>query len=162
SQRRPAPETQAATTMWTVLALASLEKPAEAVTRSRDQGLAWIKKNAKPGQSNESLLLCLLIEHQFGESARALDLRQELLAKQNPDGGWSWLHGEASDAFATGQSLYALGYTGLPADDPALVRARTFLVKSQRPDGSWYVPTTKKNKPKDNEGLASYWGSAWA
>jgi squalene-hopene/tetraprenyl-beta-curcumene cyclase len=162
SQRRPAPETVAATTMWTVLALTSLNKPGEAVTRSRDQALAWVKKNAKPGQSNESLLLCYLLERQFGEPARAVELRKELIGKQNADGGWSWLHGEASDAFATGQTLYALSYAGLPAAEPALVRARTFLVSSQRPDGSWYVPTTKKNKQKDNEGLASYWGSAWA
>jgi squalene-hopene/tetraprenyl-beta-curcumene cyclase len=162
SQRRAAPETVAATTMWTVLALASLDKPGEAVTRSRDQALAWVKKNAKPGQSNESLLLCYLMERQFGEPARALELRKELLGKQHADGGWSWLNDEASDAFATGQTLYALSYAGLPDDEPALVRARTFLVTSQRPDGSWYVPTTKKNKQKDNEGLASLWGSAWA
>jgi squalene-hopene/tetraprenyl-beta-curcumene cyclase len=162
SQRRPAGETQAATTMWTALAVASLEKPSEAIIRSRDQALAWIRKHAKPGESNESLLLCFLIEHRFGEPVRALDLRKQLLEKQNADGGWSWLRGEASDAFATGQSLYALSYADLRADDPALVRARTFLIKNQRPDGSWYVPTTKKNKQKDNEGLSSYWGSAWA
>lgn len=162
SQRRPASETQAVTTMRTLLALASLDKPDETVTRSRDQALAWVKNNAKPGQSSESLLLCLLIEQNFGAPARALDLRKQLLAKQNADGGWSWLFGEASDAFATGQSLYALSYAGLPADDPAVGRAWTFLVKTQRPDGSWYVPTTKKGKQKDNEGLSSYWGSAWA
>ena len=46
-----------------------------------------------------------------------------------------------SDAFATGQTLYALNQSGLRADDAVVRRATTYLVKSQQADVSWSVPS---------------------
>jgi len=44
-----------------------------------------------------------------GESARKLQpLAKALLGEQHGDGGWSQLPGMKSDAYATGQALYAL------------------------------------------------------
>ena len=41
-----------------------------------------------------------------------------------------------SDAFATGQAIWALNTAGIKSDDLHL-RGRAFLVATQRKDGSW-------------------------
>src|SRR6266581_8888374 len=83
---------------------------------------------------------------------------KELRSRQNADGGWSWANSGPSDAFATGQALFALSWHA--GEDPDAARAATYLMEKQRPDGSWYSPT-RKPKTKDNP-IAIYWGSAWA
>lgn len=161
AQRRPAVETQAVTAMWAVLALSSLENPDEPQRQARQRALNWLK-NVKPGISAESLLLHMLVEKDQANQERAQELLQELLQRQNSDGGWSWLKGEQSDALATGMVLYALEIMNLKQSHAALQAACTFLARTQREDGSWYVPTTKKSKKEDNDGMSSYWGTAWA
>jgi hypothetical protein len=65
-----------------------------------------------------------------------------------------------SEAFATGQSLYALGRAGVDGKDAAFQRAWAFLAATQKPGGSWQLPSRKPNV-KDNP-IAVYWGTAWA
>src|SRR5262245_34056070 len=158
-QRRPGRETDEVSTAWTVLALLSVEKPSDAVLESLERARAWLK-NVRPGKSTESLLVYLLLER-FCETGPAKGYLQELFDRQNADGGWGWLTGEASDAFATGQTLYALSFAGLAKDHPAIRRAQAYLVKTQRADGAWFVPTTKSKK-NEKPIMATYWGTAWA
>ncbi len=122
----------------------------------------------EPGHSNEALVLQLLVQQKFGTPERSAALLKQLWDEQNPDGGWSWMRGEKkSDAFATGQSLYALGSVGVPVASEAIERARSYLVQTQQPDGSWTVyPDGFNDAP--NEGrlkrtapIWTYWGSAW-
>lgn len=150
SQRRPKDETDEASTRWVLHALQTLGPEDEARKEAREKSEAWLAGRA-PGQSNESLALAVLL-------SRSEPLLKELLARQNEDGGWSWMKGEASDALATGQTLYVLGQLGTAADP--IARARGFLVRTQKEDGSWKVPSTKA-KPKDDS-ISSYWGTAWA
>ena len=77
----------------------------------------------------------------------------ELLALQRPDGGWSQTVPELkSDAFATGQTLYALSLVGLTAERPAIKRGMDFLVATQKPDGSW--PMISRSTPDGSPGSA--------
>ena len=63
-------------------------------------------------------------------------------AEQRADGGWSQLPGIASDAYATGQALVALHEAGgVSVHDQAYRRGVSFLLKTQREDGSWLVQT---------------------
>lgn len=65
-----------------------------------------------------------------------------LIAEQRPDGGWSQLPALASDAYATGQALFALAESGVLAPaSPAYRRGVQFLLNTQLADGSWYVQT---------------------
>jgi hypothetical protein len=65
-----------------------------------------------------------------------------LLQEQRPDGGWAQLSTLPSDAYATGQVLFALHQAGgLAVDHPAYRRGVDFLLKTQRADGSWFVAT---------------------
>jgi ankyrin repeat protein len=65
-----------------------------------------------------------------------------LLHEQRGDGGWAQLPTLKSDAYATGQVLVALREGGgLAVDHEAYRRGVEFLLKTQRADGSWFVPT---------------------
>jgi hypothetical protein len=71
----------------------------------------------------------------------------------------------ASDAWATGQALYALAHAGVKPDDAAVARGQAFLVKTQREDGSW--PMTSRPTAPGGKGARSLIpitgaGSAWA
>jgi hypothetical protein len=151
SQRRPRAETDEATTRWVVLSLQSLGPEDEARRAAREKAIAWLAEK-KPGKSIEPLALALVM-------SQSESLLKELLSRQNSDGGWGWLSGEASDALATGQVLYALSLAGAKSDE-TIRRAWNFLVTTQGADGSWQVPSTKP-KSKDLS-MAAYWGTAWA
>ena len=66
---------------------------------------------------------------------------KEVLAAQRTDGGWSDLPSMESNAYATGQALFALHSAGLPPSDTAYERGVRLLLKKQQQDGSWYVRT---------------------
>jgi Squalene-hopene cyclase N-terminal domain len=152
----PAAEADEATTLWTALALPDGAKGGKA---SRDRALAWLKK-AKPGPGHDSAALRLAVAQRFGDPAPARTLKDQLLARQNPDGGWNWSKKKAaSDAFATGESLYALSLAGVQGDAPAVRNAWKFLVTTQQPDGSWRSST---RKPNGGSEISTYWASAWA
>lgn len=146
------------TTTWAAFAL-SQAKSKEGL----DRALAFLKK-AKPGETSEWLAVRLLAAGAAGGLEPVESLRKDLVGRQNADGGWSWRKGGASDAFATGQALYALD-----AADPAVPKARAFLVGAQGADGSWAVPPEPFTKPgatpaqlEKLEPIFRYWGSAWA
>jgi hypothetical protein len=72
---------------------------------------------------------------------------------QRADGGWSQAVPEPrSDAFATGQTLYALAAAGLTADRAEVRRGIDFLVATQGPDGTW--PMTARATPDGSPGGA--------
>ncbi|OAI55175.1 hypothetical protein AYO44_00230 [Planctomycetaceae bacterium SCGC AG-212-F19] len=176
------------TTMWALLALAGRDsKPApdpakasgqglgaplakqmkkidDATPKARDKALAFLKQ-VKPEDTTEALLLRVLVERKFGAAERADELRQDLLARQNPDGGWSYrTDDKESNAFATGQVLYALGIEGV-TETPVIGKAWKYLLTTQQKDGNWAV-TTNQVRPKSNGAKAdhvyTYWGTAWA
>lgn len=107
-----------------------------------------------------------------GESPdRLQSLAKPLLAQQHLEGGWSQLPAGKSDAFATGQAVYALNVgAGIPNSDPAIDRARRYLLQTQLEDGTWHVrrrtfpfqPTMKSGFPHGRDGWISAAASSWA
>jgi ankyrin repeat protein len=94
-----------------------------------------------------------------------------LRAEQRPDGGWAQLAALQSDAYATGQALYALRTAGgLPITDPVYQRGVRFLLRTQDEDGSWFV--NKRALPINNyfnagfphgeSQYSSFNGTCWA
>src|SRR5260370_4667244 len=74
---------------------------------------------------------------------------EELRAEQRPDGGWPQTPALQSDAYATGQALYALHVAGgVPVTDPVYQRGIQFLLRTQDKDGSWFV--NKRAIPANN------------
>ncbi|MGZ3458909.1 MAG: Ig-like domain-containing protein, partial [Archangium sp.] len=66
----------------------------------------------------------------------SLRLQRLLLERQNRDGGWGLEKGQ-SDAFATGQTVYALKLAGYSDADAPLSRAMRYLVQHQDASGAW-------------------------
>jgi Prenyltransferase and squalene oxidase repeat len=67
---------------------------------------------------------------------------QKLNGLQNKDGGWSQLPTMQSDAYATGQVLYALSQSGLAIiEDPAYQKGIAWLLRTQDKTGAWIVKT---------------------
>jgi hypothetical protein len=166
AQKRPAKERLEIITSWAMLGLASANDD-ERTAKARERALEGLK-SAQAGASTESLVLRILIEHRYADAHAVDGLLQDLLAGQNEDGGWNWLRDvKTSDAFATGQALYVLGTVGIDADNAAVRRARSFLLQTQRENGSWLVKSIgisngKPEKIAERDGIYSYWGTAWA
>jgi len=70
---------------------------------------------------------------------------QDLLREQGPEGGWAQKPGMKSDAYATGSALVALHEVGGPSDQHTWwQRGVGYLLRTQKPDGSWQVETRAK------------------
>ena len=157
-QKRPPRETDEATTMWTLLALQADGSPAA----NQKQAGRWLK-DAKPGRSTEWWVVRALLAKQSNRRKQAAKAVAKLLETQNEDGGWGWLLGAKSDALGTGFALHALGRVSDPtAHASAIRKAQAFLATTQRADGSWEVPSTKKANNEEPEPTSIYWGTAWA
>src|SRR5262245_24162504 len=132
---------------------------------ARDKAVKWLAET-KTDDDPQSIALRLILWKRLGRPAEELaPLVQRIKERQNADGGWSQAKDMASDGWATGQALYALARAGLQPDAPALTRGQAFLIKTQRPDGSW--PMTSRPIKAGGEGAKSLIpitgaGSAWA
>ena len=61
---------------------------------------------------------------------------------QRPDGGWNQLPEMRSDAYATGQALYALNVAGkMAVMNSAFQKGVDYLLRTQAADGTWHVQT---------------------
>jgi N-acyl-D-amino-acid deacylase len=69
-------------------------------------------------------------------------LAEPILAKQRPDGGFAQRDGFASEAYATGMTLWTLANSGVVQPNQEVYRKGVkFLLATQNSDGSWHVPS---------------------
>src|SRR5439155_472973 len=130
----------------TALATLALVNGGEETSRIRDSGFDWMANHKTDGDP-QSVAMRLVVWAKLGRPADAWrPLARQIIEAQNEDGGWSQAKGMLSDAWATGQAIYALSLAGLKPGEPALIHARDFLIKTQRPDGSWPM-TSRPGKP---------------
>jgi ankyrin repeat protein len=106
-----------------------------------DAASTWLR--AATARTTEERAFQLLGLHWSRSSRTQIDqVGRALLAEQRTDGGWSQLPTLASDAYATGQALYALAESGaMSPTSPAYQRGVDYLRKTQLGDGSWFVRT---------------------
>jgi hypothetical protein len=131
----------------------------------RDKGIKWLA-GTKTDNDPQSIAMRLVLWTRLGRPSNEWQpLVQLIKQRQNSDGGWSQTKEMASDAWATGQALYALAHARVKADDPVIDRGHTFLIKTQREDGSW--PMTSRPVKPGGQGSNSLIpitgaGTAWA
>ncbi|MFN0198515.1 MAG: prenyltransferase/squalene oxidase repeat-containing protein, partial [Planctomycetaceae bacterium] len=169
AKNRPPPffESDEVATQLTYIALGR-DIPAEgdertAIVESRKKAADWLA-TITPEETTQSSALNLLINVQAGQPPETIQpLIEKFIGKQNEDGGWGQLDDRASDAYATGQALYALNLAGVKPDRQEIQRAVEFLVKTQNEDGSW--PMTRRGHPGVTPGPfvvpLTYFGSVW-
>jgi ankyrin repeat protein len=110
-----------------------------------------------------------------GDHAAADRLAGELKATQRTDGGWASLDGRPSDAYSTGEALWALhNAAGIPTSDAVWKRGIDYLLRTQAPDGSWHVmsrlhppapvspPYFETGHPYAHDQFISTMGESWA
>lgn len=103
------------------------------------RAVSFLRKTEGHGTQDEAFRI-LGLKWAGAPAAELSRLSQQLVAAQKPDGGWSQLPAMKSDAYATGQALYALHYgAGISASHEAYRKGVDFLLRTQLEDGSWYV-----------------------
>jgi squalene-hopene/tetraprenyl-beta-curcumene cyclase len=154
----------------TTLALLALSAPnapdmGEGGKAARERGLKWLR-DAKPDGELQAAALRLILWRRLGLPAGEWEpLVKKIRSAQNPDGGYSQVPKAKSDAYATGQALYALAEAGAKPDDEAVRKAQSFLAKTQREDGGWAMVSRaimRDGKPPKNLEPITHAGSAWA
>src|SRR5690606_31617631 len=85
----------------------------------------------------------LLGLHWAGSDKRKIQqVAKQLIALQRAGGSWGQRPELQSDAYATGQALWALREgSGMGGADPIYKRGVQYLLKTQKSDGSWHVRT---------------------
>lgn len=150
---RPPSEASVFTTSYVAirgLAVFGTPEQAERIAARREKLRAWLAKST--AQDNEDRVFRLLALKAASADAKEIESAvKELTDKQREDGGFAQLDtGEPewatqSDAYATGSALVALHQAGdLCTDDPVYQRGLRFLLKTQKDDGSWHVPSRSK------------------
>jgi hypothetical protein len=137
----------------------------ESAIAARDKGVRWLEET-KTDDDPQSIAMRLVLWQRLGRPASEWEpLVERIQSRQNADGGWSQTPEMTSDAWATGQALYALAHAGIKPADSTVQRAQAFLIKLQRDDGSW--PMTSRPTKPGGAGSNSLIpitgaGSAWA
>ncbi|MDQ6758494.1 MAG: ankyrin repeat domain-containing protein, partial [Acidobacteriota bacterium] len=130
---------------------------------------AWLSA-AEPRTTEDRNMQLLGLQWAGTDAASLSRMTRELIALQRRDGGWAQTRDLTSDAYATGQTLYALSSSGLPATDAAYRRGLAYLLKTQLDDGSWHVasrapkfqPYFQSGFPHDHDQWISSAATAWA
>jgi ankyrin repeat protein len=142
----------------------------DAVTsRARD----WLAA-ARPQSTEDAAFRLIGLAWAGASSNEVRAAGKDLFERQRPDGGWPQLPGYVSDAYSTGEALYALREAEIPVADPAWQKGLRFLISTQARDGTWHVrtrmispatvspPYFNTGFPYGKDEFLSYAGSCWA
>ena len=135
-----------------------------------ERATKWLVSQ-RPRFTEERVFQLLGLAWANADSPEVRRLAAELVAEQRGDGGWGQLATLPSDAYATGQALYALNQaSGMPTARPEYKRGVAFLRESQLEDGSWLVKTRavaiqpyfESGFPHGKDQFISAAGTCWA
>jgi N-acyl-D-amino-acid deacylase len=132
----------------------------------------WLA-SISPVSTEESAMRLMGLAWAGANSNQLTRAASDLLRRQLPDGGWPQLPDRKGDAYATGQTLVALNQAAnITNKNAAFRRGINFLLKTQKPDGTWLVETRRTSNPGlpyfesgfpyGKHQFISYAGTAWA
>jgi hypothetical protein len=134
------------------------------------RAVAWLAQ-AQPSTTQQRAFHLMGLAWANTAPATVERAARDLAATQREDGGWKQLPGMDSDAYATGQTLYALNVAGkMGASDPVYQKGVRYLLRAQAADGSWHVKTRSiwiqpyfdSGFPYEQDQWISAAGTAWA
>jgi ankyrin repeat protein/mono/diheme cytochrome c family protein len=137
-----------------------------AITRARKY-----LTSANPRSFNQQVSQVLGLSRSGLSPQRLKSKTDTLISLQQADGGWAPLKGLSSDAWATGQALVALLIASdTPTHSKVIQSGLRFLLRTQFPDGSWYVksrawpfqPHFESGFPHGKDQWISAGATAWA
>lgn len=134
------------------------------------KAVAWLER-AHPKTTQDRAFHALALTWANGGAESVRRSVRALVGMQRIDGGWSQITGMDSDAYATGQVLFALSVAGkMSASDPVFQKGIDFLLRTQAADGTWHVksrsiwlqPYFESGFPYGRDQFISTAGTAWA
>jgi hypothetical protein len=160
------------TTALAIYSLRNFSPAAEKAETDKDlaRAAAWLEK-AQPATTQERAFHLLGLAWANASRAATDRAAHALAAAQREDGGWNQLPGMGSDAYATGQALYALNASGkMSPGDAVYQKGIRYLLRAQAGDGSWHVMTRSiwvqpyfdSGFPYAHDQWISAAGTAWA
>jgi hypothetical protein len=169
--RAPIQDGDLSRTAQAMFALAMYPTPARKaeIASSLNRAAEWLSKQTPI--STEERVMQLLALQWAGRPPSASDARvKALIAQQRPDGGWPQTPNLVSDAYGTGQALYALHQLKVPETNAAVQKGIAFLLRTQAEDGTWHVksrampiqPYFQSGFPYEHDQWISYSATAWA
>jgi hypothetical protein len=130
----------------------------------------WLQA-AKPVTTEDRNMQLMGLSWAGASSSVLKPLAKAILAQQQRDGSWIQHEGLVPDAYATGESLYALAMSGqIRTSSAAWKRGVEFLLNTQHADGSWFVASHSARIqayfdggfPYGHDQWISNWGTSWA
>jgi ankyrin repeat protein len=170
TQRPPIEYSEISETAYAIRALRSYASPGRKaeidrrIARARD----WLM-SVVPQHTEERVMQVLGLR--WADAKPPREMAEALIQAQRPDGGWAQRADFLSDAYATGEVLYALNQAcGIPITHPVFRRGTEYLLGTQYKDGSWYVrsrsvkfqPYFDSSFPFEHDQWISAAGTAWA
>ena len=131
------------TTAMTVKALKVYSREIEQADTQKRLALAakWLEAG-KPHNTQERAFHLLGLKWSGGDGGVIKKAVKSLAATQRADGGFPQLPAMGSDAYATGQALYALHLAGgMDTSGAVYQEGVRYLLRTQAADGSWHVKT---------------------
>jgi len=170
--RAPMEEGSIARTALTLRALQVYGTPAlkaefaARIVRARDYLL-----KARARTTDEAAMQIAGLHWAGGDDVKVRALARTLIAAQRTDGGWAQNPNLATDAYATGETLWALQQVGaVKPTDAVYQKGVKHLLATQWEDGSWYVrsrapkfqPYFQSGFPYDHDQWISAAATSWA
>jgi len=160
------------TTALALYALKTYGPPAAKADTARvmSRAAVWLE-SAHPANTQDQAFQLMALAWSNAKPSAIQAAAKTLVAAQRPDGGWSQLPSMGSDAYATGQALYALHTAGrMPVGDAVYAKGTRYLLDTQAADGSWHVksrsiwiqPYFESGFPYSHDQWISAAGTGWA
>jgi ankyrin repeat protein len=133
----------------------------------------WLFEN-RPVTTEDASFRLLGLAWSDASDEQIARARQDLIVMQQPDGGWAQLKGYSTDAYSTGEALFALEESGMDVSASAISKGFRFLISTKAADGSWHVRTRMLSPadvspkyfatgfPYGKDEFLSYAGTCWA
>jgi ankyrin repeat protein len=159
-------------TAWAVRAIQLYPVPhaEEAERASLARARRWFR-SAEPKTFGDETATLLGLTWAGESRWRLRSVLDSIVGEQRADGGWAALTGLDSDAWSTGEALFALHESGrISVTDPAYAKGIQYLLRTQYEDGSWWVrsrtwpfqPHFDSGFPHGNDQWISAGATAWA
>ena len=172
SRRPPMNSGRFQTAALAIYAMKNFAPEAEKVSceKAIARSVAWLEK-AMPVTNQDHAFRLLGLAWGRASAPAMREEAKSLATLQRADGGWSQLPAMASDAYATGEALYALRSAGgMAITDPVFRKGLDYLLSTQAGDGSWHVktrsiwlqPYLESGFPYGRDQFISTAGTAWA
>jgi outer membrane protein OmpA-like peptidoglycan-associated protein len=119
--------------------------------QAAQRGLAWLAAN-KPVTTQDEVFKLIALSR-FGNAQQKSQVARivaQLKSEQAPDGGWKEISTmTGSNAFATGQVLYAFKQASVDVESPEFSRGVQFLLTNQKNTGDWPSMNSQSGRPSE-------------